>query len=66
MYYKLCPTDYQNIITLFEESDPLTESEARTLQTVKKIKELQEIRHQDNLNRSTIQARLAKVREHGG
>jgi hypothetical protein len=64
MYYKLCPTDCQNIIRLFEECEPLEASEQRTLELVRKIKELQEIRHADNLHRSEIQKRLKEVRSH--
>ena|SRR5579872_6794770 len=62
MNLRLCPTDCENIISVFEDTDDLNPSELRTLQTVKKIRELQDIRHQDNVRKSETQKRLAEVR----
>lgn len=65
MYKKLCPTDCSNIICIFEDLDDLSPSEQRTLEKVKKIRELQDIRHQDNLRRDETRKRLAGVRNNG-
>lgn len=62
MFYKLCPTDCENIITVFLETNDLSPSEQRTLDTVKKIRELMDIRHQDNIQRDNTRKRLAEVR----
>lgn len=65
MYKKLCPTDCHNIICVFEDLEDLSPSEQRTLETVKKIRELQDIRHQDNLRRNETRKRLAVVKNNG-
>lgn len=66
VFYKLKPSDCKNIIMLFEEARraaPLSTSEAATLENVKKIRELQDIRHQDNLRRAELQNKLRLIKK---
>lgn len=63
MFYKLKPTDCENIINLFVEAGTLSTSEAATLESVKKIRELQDLRHQDNVRRAELQNRLRLIKK---
>lgn len=63
VFYKLKPTDCENIINLFVEAGTLSTSEAATLESVKKIRELQDLRHQDNVRRAELQNRLRLIKK---
>lgn len=66
VFYKLKATDCENIIRLFVEAEsaaPLSTSEAATLENVKKIRELQDIRHQDNVRQRELKNRLRLIKK---